>query len=207
MKRIRFVAKRQRFVHGIPGSAGGPRRRVTFPNPGLPGTVLQRSLGAGMRRRALIGIALLAAMSCGLANPSSALAEAGSIGGHIGKRDKSISGSEGADAPPTAVHPKPPAAKAQQTPSGRSCGRIVGRWSWYLGVSESIFHKDGTAVHPASGATGKWTCAGDTVNAIWSYEGTVRTDRITLSPDGNSIFVVSPWGGGIKFTGTRRGQD
>jgi hypothetical protein len=41
---------------------------------------------------------------------------------------------------------------------------------------------------------------------VWGTGGASRTDRITLLPDG-SIFVDSPWGGGIKFTGTRRGGD
>jgi hypothetical protein len=160
-----------------------------------------------MGLRVLIGMVLLALSHAGLANLSAAFAQAGSIGGTVGKQDKTISGSEEADRPRAAPHPKPPAAKPQESASGHSCGRIVGRWSWYLGVSDSVFHKDGSALHPASGATGKWSCAGDTVNVTWSYQGTVRTDRITLSQDGNGIFVDSPWGGGIKFTGTRRGQD
>jgi hypothetical protein len=45
-----------------------------------------------MRRRASIGIALLALSHLVCANASSALAQAGSIGGTIGKQDKSISG-------------------------------------------------------------------------------------------------------------------
>ena len=160
-----------------------------------------------MRRRASIGIALLALSHLAFANVSSALAQAGSIGGTIGKQDKSISGGEEADRPRAAPHPKRPAAKAQETSSGHSCSRIVGTWSWYLGVSESVFHKDGTARHSSSGVTGKWTCVGNTVSVTWSYDGTVRTDHITVSQDGNSISVVSPWGGGITFTGKRRGQD
>ena len=160
-----------------------------------------------MGLRVVIGMVLLALSHAGLANLSAAFAQAGSIGGTVGKQDKTISGSEEADRPRAAPPPKPPAAKPQESASGHSCGRIVGRWSWYLGVSDSVFHKDGSALHPASGATGKWSCAGDTVNVTWSYQGTVRTDRITLSQDGNGIFVDSPWGGGIKFTGTRRGQD
>lgn len=80
------------------------------------------------------------------------------------------------------------------------------RWSWYLGTSEVVISKDGSAGHSASGSTGKWTCAGNTVRVVWSYQGTTRTDRITVSQDGNNIFVDSPWGGGIKFTGTRRGE-
>jgi hypothetical protein len=46
-----------------------------------------------MRRRTSIGIALLA-LSLAFANVSSALAQAGSTGGTIGKLDKSISGGE-----------------------------------------------------------------------------------------------------------------
>jgi hypothetical protein len=143
----------------------------------------------------------------GLANWSAAFAQAGSIGGSVGKQDKTLSGSEEADRPRAAPLPKQPAAKPHESASGHFCNRIVGRWSWYLGVSDSVFHRDGSALHPASGTPGKWTCTGDTVSVVWGTGGTNRTDRITLLPDGNSIFVDSPWGGGIKFTGTRRGGD
>jgi len=47
-----------------------------------------------MRRRASIGIGLLALSHLAFANVSSALAQAGSTGGTIGKQDKSISGGE-----------------------------------------------------------------------------------------------------------------
>src|ERR1019366_4958793 len=109
-----------------------------------------------MRRRACIGIALLALSHLAFANVSSALAQAGSIGGTIGKQDKSISGGEEADRPRAAPHPKRPAAKAQETSSGHSCGRIVGTWSWYLGVTETVFNQNGT-VRNSGGNTGKWT--------------------------------------------------
>jgi hypothetical protein len=159
-----------------------------------------------MGRRVSIGVVLLALSHAGSAHLSAAFAQAGSIGGSVGKQDKTISGSEEADRPRAAPHPKTQAAKPQESASGHSCNRIVGRWSWYLGVSDSVFHKDGTALHPASGTPGKWTCTGDTVSVVWATGATSRTDRITLLPDG-SIFVDSPWGGGIKFTGTRRGGD
>jgi hypothetical protein len=159
-----------------------------------------------MKRRAFIGIVSLALSHLAFANASSALAQAGSVGGTIGKQDKSISGGEETDRPRAARHPARSAAKAPETSSDRSCNRIVGTWSWYLGVSDSVFHKDGTALHPASGTTGKWSCAGNTVNVVWGSGSAARTDRMTLSQDGNSISVVSPWGGGIKFTGTRRGS-
>jgi hypothetical protein len=160
-----------------------------------------------MRRRIFILMALAAVLHPAFGNPPAALAQAGSIGGTIGKQDKSISGGEEAEKPRAAPAPKQPAAKRQEASADRSCGKIVGTWSWYLGVSQSVFHKDGTALHPASGTPGKWTCAGNTVNVVWGSGGAARTDRITVAQDGNSILVVSPWGGGIKFTGTRRGQE
>jgi hypothetical protein len=161
-----------------------------------------------MRRRAFIGIVTLAVSIPAIATASSALAQAGSIGGTIGKQDKSISGGEEPDRPRAAPLPKRSGANAHETSSGRSCNRIVGTWSWYLGVSDVVFHKDGTGLHPASGATAKWSCvSGDAVNVVWSHQGTLRTDHMTLSQDRNSIFVDSPYGGGIKFTGTRRGPD
>ena len=132
------------------------------------------------------------------ANVSAARAQSGSAGGSIGERDKSISGVRSAAAPPAKQ------TGSQEKSPVRSCGRIVGTWSWYLGLSNSTFLKDGTATYSASSATGKWTCAGSTVNVVWNYEGTTRTDHITVSQDGDSILVVSPYGGGIKFTGTRR---
>jgi hypothetical protein len=157
-----------------------------------------------MGLRASIGMVTLVISNLAFVGVCPVLAQSGSVGGTIGKRDKSVSGGEEAERPLVSARPKRSAA---ETPSGRPCDRIAGTWSWYLGLTDSVFYKDGTASHPSSGATGKWSCAGKTVNVVWSHQGTLRTDRITLSNDGNSIFVVSPWGGGIKFTGTRRGPD
>jgi hypothetical protein len=50
------------------------------------------SLGDSMGRHSSIGIALVALSHLAFANASSALAQAGSTGGTIGKQDKSISG-------------------------------------------------------------------------------------------------------------------
>jgi hypothetical protein len=154
-------------------------------------------------RRAFIGIALLALSLLALAYASSAFAQAGSTGGTIGKTEKSISGGEDTDRPRAAPLAKRPAAKEQETSSGGSCGRIVGRWSWYLKLTESVFDQNGTARN-SGGATGNWTCAGATIRIAWN-NGYV--DRATVSPDGKSISVVSTWGGGINFIGRRRGQD
>jgi hypothetical protein len=65
-----------------------------------------------MRWRASIGIALLAPSHLAFANASSALAQAGSTGGTVGKQDKSISGGEDVDRP-RAVTPKRKELKAR----------------------------------------------------------------------------------------------
>ena len=70
--------------------------------------------GGSMRWRTSIGIALLTLSHLAFANASSALAQAGSTGGTIGKQDKSISGGEEADRPRAAPHPKRSAARAQE---------------------------------------------------------------------------------------------
>src|SRR5215467_214527 len=80
------------------------------------------------------------------------------------------------------------------------CRNIRGTWTWHLGLTDVVFEPNGTARHPASGSIGRWTCVGTTGSIVWAD----RTDRMTVSQDGRSIFVVSPWGGGISFTSTRR---
>jgi|SRR5665213_140882 len=156
-----------------------------------------------MKRRGTIGIVLLALSYFAFANVSSALAQAGSTGGAVGKRDKSISGGEEADTLRGVPHPKRSAAKSQESSSDHSCGRIVGRWTWYRGVSETVFNQNGTAQN-SFGNTGKWTCAGATFRNEW-----VSGDKesYTIASDGHSMSVVSTWGGGVKFTATRRGQE
>jgi hypothetical protein len=123
----------------------------------------------------------------------------GSTGGTVGKQDKSISGGEERDRPRAASHPKQSATKSQETSSGSACGRIVGRWLWYLGITETVFDQNGTAHN--SGHTGKLTCAGATIRIAWDHG---YVDHATVSPDGRSISVVSTWGGGLRFTATRR---
>jgi hypothetical protein len=56
-----------------------------------------------MMRRAPIGILLLALSHLAFANASSALAQAGSTGGTIGKQEKIISGGEDVDRPRSAT--------------------------------------------------------------------------------------------------------
>lgn len=152
-----------------------------------------------MRRRASIGIVLLALSHLGFANASSVLAQAGSIGGSIGKVDKSISGGDEVVRPRVAPQPKRPTAKPRES-SGQSCGRIVGTWRWYLGMTQTVFNQNGT-LRNTDGNTGRWACAGADVRAEWASGD---TEHYTISSDGNSMLVVSTWRGGTSFTATRR---
>jgi len=72
-----------------------------------------------MMRRASIGILLLAFSHLAFANASSALAQAGSTGGTIGKQEKTISGGEDVDKP-RAVTPQRKETKARRERSART---------------------------------------------------------------------------------------
>jgi hypothetical protein len=153
-----------------------------------------------MRQRAFIGIALLALSHLTFANLTSAFAQAGNTGGTIGKQDKSISGGEQANTPRAALHPKQSITKPRETSSGNSCNRIVGTWTWYLGLTETVFFKGGTARN-SFGPTGTWSCASTTINVVW--DNGVR-EHYSISQEGSSMVVSSSWGGGITFTATRK---
>jgi hypothetical protein len=98
-----------------------------------------------MRRGAFIGIALLSLSHFAFANVSSALAQAGSTGGTIGKQDKSISGDDEARSFSPSARKKPATRPAKPNEgTGSACGRIpsdiAGTWnsSSPSSVSEDI---------------------------------------------------------------------
>jgi hypothetical protein len=159
-----------------------------------------------MRWRASIGIALLALSHFAFANVSSALAQAGSTGGTIGKQDKSISGRTEPDRPRVARHSKRPATNSQEISSGSACSRIVGTWKWGggFGLTEMVFNQNGTVRQSLTGSTGSWSCAGTIVKTVFANGS---TDRIAISKDGNSASVTTTWGGGHSFRVTRRSGD
>jgi hypothetical protein len=107
------------------------------------------------------GIALLVLSHLAFANVSSALAQAGSIGGSIGKQDKSISGSEEADRPRAVPHPKRPAAND-----------INGVWGSNIGSDYQITQTGNTfrwvVVRGAQRETATGTMDGSNVSASWS---------------------------------------
>src|SRR6202035_3328078 len=123
-----------------------------------------------MRSRPSIGIALLTLSHLAFANASSALAQAGSTGGIIGKQDKSITGVEEANRPRAAPHPKRAVTNSHETSSGAACSRIVGTWSWAYGLTKMVFNQIGT-VRNSTGTTGSWTCAGTIVKTGFSHGG------------------------------------
>ena len=152
--------------------------------------------------RASIGITLLALSHLISANASSALAQAGSTGGTIGKQDKSISGGADEDTPRSAPHSKRPVTNSYETPSGAACSRIVGTWKWGggLGLTKMVFDQNGTVRQTLTGSTGSWSCDGTIVKTVFANGS---TDRIAISRDGNSLSVTTTWGGGSSFKATR----
>jgi hypothetical protein len=82
-----------------------------------------------MRRGAVIGIALMALPYFAFANVSSALAQAGSTGGTIGKQDKSISGGESVVEPHAPVKSRPKSQRPIETPESSEVS-VAGRWRW-----------------------------------------------------------------------------
>jgi hypothetical protein len=128
-----------------------------------------------MRQRASIGIALLTLSHLAFANASSALAQAGSTGGTIGKRDKSISGGE--EVPSSRAPIKPQHANAPNVTC--SLAKV-----WVNRVSDGrgsiwTITADGTATEQGRGnAQGHATLSGHTLIITW---------RISIS---NGNYVV-----------------
>lgn len=153
---------------------------------GLPvplSTLPPRSRGDSMRWRTSIGIIVLALSHLVSANASSALAQAGSTGGTIGKQDKSVSGDSPAveSAPAAKPRPRRSANDAPARANGESCGRISGTWQWWNG-GETVFRMDGTASH-TSGQTATWTCSDGNYVVSWS----TGIDKLRISSDGKRL--------------------
>jgi hypothetical protein len=121
--------------------------------------------------------------------PTSALAQAGSIGGSIGKTDKSVSGGEEQTQKPSRPVTRAHNHSSEEKP--KACPNIVGIWdSWASGLfgkSDTTFNKDGTASH-RSGITGKWWCDN---GHIWLKWTTSDNHEIKLTAGGKKIVVVS----------------
>jgi hypothetical protein len=122
---------------------------------------------------------------------TTALAQAGSTGGTIGKTDKSASGGDEPQGDKKAARR---AAATKQEGSG--CSRVIGKWQWILfnqGVVVTLkADHTSTATDNNSGA---WTCTDRTVTIHW----TSSTDTLVLSSDGKKMIgsneIGTPIGG------------
>jgi hypothetical protein len=157
----------------------------------------ERALVKRHGRQSLFLILLLGLFAA--AQQERAFAQAGSIGGVVGKRDKSISGGAEEDAPRPAPHPRPQHSVATQSPTSGPCDAIVGKWLWYRSLSTMTFIKDGT-FRSNFGVAANWTCAG--TRSARSDSNGVK-EEYKISQDGKSMHVDSTWGGGVTFTATR----
>ncbi len=146
-----------------------------------------------------LAFGFLVAIAIGAAS-APVLAQSGNIGGTIGKQDKTVSGSEEKPTPPS-KNSKPTkrrAATNQSAPVARDSCKLVGNWSWALGLSNVVFKADRSTSH-TRGYTGKWSCTKGTVVITWNHG---VTDRGTLSDDGTTLRVSSSIG--INFRATRK---
>lgn len=120
--------------------------------------------------------------------PTFALAQGGSVGGTIGKQNKSVSGSE--QASPSRREARKPTAQSNPAQDAKpsACGNFFGVWTsgggaWLYGKNDTTFSANGTARH-SSGIIGTWTCQGGEIVLIWKDW---TDDRIKLSSDGRRL--------------------
>jgi hypothetical protein len=125
-----------------------------------------------MVRCASIGVALLALWLLAFANVSSALAQAGSTGGSIGKRDKSISGSEEEAQRPRAAPPAKRPAAVNSSGVNSNGVNISGLWGSNIGAQYRITQSGDSfqwvVVQGTQTETGNGTVNGHNVSASWS---------------------------------------
>jgi hypothetical protein len=142
---------------------------------------------------------LVAVLTCAaLIMPASVFGQAGSTGGTIGKTDKSISGGEEQTEPQHRPEgkrsPRGRPVKSEKT-TGNPCQKIIGRWTWNDagGTTKAVFGSGGTGQNVARGLTSTWTCSGAGIAIVRWSNGI--SDRVTISPDGNSLSIANPYGG------------
>lgn len=146
----------------------------------------------------------LAATLVAATSRSVVFAQAGAVGGAIGKQNKSVSGDEAAPPPVAAESAKKrksaAASDSKQTrPDGDGhCGAIAGMWTangWWnaiYGRGDVVLNSDGSARHN-SGIVGTWTCSRrhfimDWKN--WSHgEGTLSGDGNTVNFEGGGTMT------------------
>jgi hypothetical protein len=134
-----------------------------------------------MRAFTYVAIALIAAaMSVPFAG--SALAQAGSTGGTVGNRDKSVSGSNEPTAP-ASPHRHTPSRKSADTRASTSggCGPILGKWLWFNGVTV-VVNADRTTTQ-SDGHSASVACTDGVYRFNWGF----GSATMTLSADGRRM--------------------
>ena len=109
-----------------------------------------------------------------------ALAQAGSTGGTVGKQDKSVSGGDEPAASKSQTLHKSASAPAEAKSKSAGCGNAVGAYTWAVGTT--VINADGTATNGVN--QGKWTCASGQVTITW-ISGHV--DHLTPTAGGYSV--------------------
>jgi hypothetical protein len=134
---------------------------------------------------------IVVAITCSTALPAIdriALGQAGSIGGTVGKTDKSASGGEDRTGRSTLTKPG-------HNVKGSPCAKAVGVWAWFDGGT-AIIKSDGTAT--GGTVTANWSCINGQVVITWSNG---YNDRLSISADGNHLEGTN---GMIRVFGDRK---
>jgi hypothetical protein len=131
-----------------------------------------------------IAIAVVCCLAALVGVDRTALAQAGSTGGTLGKTDKSASGGEENKLDSRPRRPAPSASQSLSDVRGL-CSHVVGNWAFNNFVAVT-FRPDRTAV-ATNGDHGTWSCNSGTVTMDWQR----WTDRYKLSSDGISITGIS----------------
>jgi hypothetical protein len=154
-----------------------------------------------MKRRTFVGIALLALSHLSFVNASSALTQAGSTGGSVGKQDKSISGVEAAPEPSPSERPRSSsrARPARASEADTSGCHVAGEWVWSTG-GNAVINRGGTLTKGSLNA--KWSCKVNHVVITWSH-GFI--DHLTLSPDATSLHGTNNLG--YRINANRKASD
>ncbi len=136
-----------------------------------------------MRRKLIcfsVGVTMLSAIFA--AGPA-ALAQSGTIGGYIGKRDKSLSDTVQTPVPRKSTRKKSTkSAVAKSDASSEAklspCKKAVGEFFW---VTMNVTLKTGGVAESPKG-NGKWSCSGDKLSVVW--DGASHVENFTVTEDG-----------------------
>jgi hypothetical protein len=139
------------------------------------------------------------------AGSGTAFAQAGSAGGTVGQKDKSVSGTNN-PAPAATTSGKSGSAggaagaatKESASSTSDPC-HVVGSWTYHtpLGTYEVVFDAQGSAVS-TSGQTAQWSCSAGNVTANWP---TGFTDHLSVTADGKKFFGHTAMG--LAISGDR----